>query len=522
MTILNDLEERLLRSSTKSPRQWIENNLWIKTKDRRVILLRFNDIQEEYWANKTDWDIILKYRQGGISTLVLAEFFEDTARNENTTSVVVAHDRDSTEKLFNIVKMYFDRLPLDEKARLCANPEKPQYKNRRELYFDKINSWFVVGTAGNIEFGRGQTINNLHCSEVAFWPRPEDLMAGLLEAVPSGGRVRLESTPNGFNYFYNECQDAQMGEGVYNFHFFPWWVQKDYTEDLDSGEDAQIQSSLTEEEQKLIDRKDLTLGQIKWRRLKKKTLKKKFPQEYPEDDISCFLGSGNCVFDTELLADYLHGCRNPIRTEENGCLKVWKEPEKGKKYAIGADVAEGLEHGDFSTCYVIDEETAEDVAQMKGHWPPEVFAKKLAELGHYYAKHYPRGQLPPVIGVERNNHGHSVLNTLVNTEKYESIYRHEDYDPRTRQKRKRLGWPTDAVTKPIMIDDLDAILRAGVPVNSKDFVGEAMTFIRKRDGAMEAEEGCHDDLVVARAIAVQMRKKYRPAARALGSKPKGW
>jgi len=111
---------------------------------------------------------------------------------------------------------------------------------------------------------------------------------------------------------------------------------------------------------------------------------------------------------------------------------------------------------------------------------------------------------------------------LVNTEKYESIYRHEDYDPRTRQKRKRLGWPTDAVTKPIMIDDLDAILRAGVPVNSKDFVGEAMTFIRKRDGAMEAEEGCHDDLVVARAIAVQMRKKYRPAARALGSKPKGW
>ncbi len=516
MTLLEELEKKLTPHTEKSARVWIEDNLWIRTKDRRVTNLRFNHIQNAYWQQKTSWDIVLKYRQGGVSTLILAEFFEDTARNENTTSVVVAHDRDSTEKLFNIVKMYYDKLPIEEKARLCANPEKPQYKNRRELYFDRINSWFVVGTAGNLEFGRGLTINNLHCSEVAFWPKPEDLLVGLLEAVPQEGRVRLESTPNGFNYFYNECQTAKSGDSRYSFHFFPWWVQKDYAEDPNGLEDSEAHKALTDEEKDLMQREDLTIQQIRWRRLKKKTLRKKFAQEYPEDDISCFLGSGNCVFDTGMLSDYLAGCLEPVTSEDNGRLKVWKVPEKGKRYCIGADVAEGLEHGDYSAAYVIDEETCEDVAQLRGHWPPEVFAKELAELG----KMYGTGQSLPVIGVERNNHGHSVLNTLANMERYENIYRHEDYDPRTRKKRKRLGWPTDSVTKPIMIDELDALLRTGVPVNSKDFIGEAMTYVRKRDGSMGAEDGCHDDLVVARAIACQMRKTRRRVP--VQDKPSGW
>lgn len=506
-----------------SPQEWIEHNLYIKTKDRKIVPLRFNDIQNAYFDEKTNRDLILKYRQGGISTLILAEFFENAARNPHTNCIIVAHDADSTEKLFRIVLLYYDQLPEVEKSRLCKNPDKPQYKNRRELYFDRINSRIEVGTAGNTNFGRGQTINNLHCSEVAFWPHPEDILPGLLQAVPADGRIRFESTPKGFNEFYSMYEAASNNESSNAAHFFPWWIQRDYQVVLDSGEVIE----LTSEEQELNDKiqrqgyQILTPEQIKWRRLKKKDLGRDFVQEYPEDDVSCFLGSGDCVFDTETLQDYLNSCLEPMHTEENGRLKVWREPERGRKYCIGADVAEGLAHGDYSTAYVTDMETGEDIAQIKGHWEPDVFATKLDTLGHAYAKYYPKHEPPPLIGVERNNHGHSVLNTLNNVLKYPNIYRHEHYDPKTRGKSKKLGWPTDSVTKPIMIDDLAALLRDGVPTNSKDFVSEAFTFVRKKDGSMGADSGCHDDLVIARAIALQLRKLRPSRARALGRKPQG-
>ena len=525
--LYNRIQAKAEEVSTVKPelssREWIESNLWIKTKDRKIVPLRLNGIQLAYAEKKTNRDLILKYRQGGISTYILAEFFEDAARHENTNCIIVAHDADSTEKLFRIVLLYYDRLPEIEKARLCKNPDKPQYKNRRELYFDRINSRIEVGTAGNTNFGRGQTINNLHCSEVAFWPRPEEILPGLLQAVPEDGKVRFESTPKGFNELYIMYQDCKNDESPNIAHFFPWWVHGEYQSPLDPGE----QMELTEEERKLQTKVQdagypaLTMEQIKWRRAKKKELKRDFIQEYPEDDVSCFLGSGNCVFEIELLQTYLAGCKPPLREEENGRLKVWKGPARNREYVIGADVAEGGSDGDFSTAYVTDKATGEDVAQLKGHWPPDVFAKKLADLGIHYSRYYATHELPPLLGVERNNHGHSVLNTLINVVKYPNVYRHEHYDPKTRTKSKKPGWPTDAVTKPIMIDDLDELLRAGIPINSNDFIGEALTFVRKKDGSMGADDGCHDDLVIAKAIAMQMRKLTPRRSRALGRKPAG-
>ena len=74
------LEERLeaLLAMRENPRPWIETNLQIRTKDRRVVPFAFNAAQVDYYDHRTRRDIILKPRQLGFTTLICALFFADT------------------------------------------------------------------------------------------------------------------------------------------------------------------------------------------------------------------------------------------------------------------------------------------------------------------------------------------------------------------------------------------------------------------------------------------------------------
>ena len=114
-----------------------------------------------------------------------------------------------------------------------GNPFAPSVSssNAKELMFDKIDSGYKVGTAGNKAVGRSQTLQLFHGSEVGFWPNGEEHLAGVLQAVPSeaGTEVILESTANGVGgVFYEMVQAAQRGEGTYQLIFVPWYWQPEY------------------------------------------------------------------------------------------------------------------------------------------------------------------------------------------------------------------------------------------------------------------------------------------------------
>ena len=127
---------RRLLELRQDPTPWIEQNLFIRTKERKVVPLRWNDPQRDYMENRTNRDLILKPRQLGFSTQIEALFFGDTVLTPNTTSVMLAHDMASTEVIFGIAQLFWDRLPESEKA-LCG---PPRYSNRREFYWPTINS----------------------------------------------------------------------------------------------------------------------------------------------------------------------------------------------------------------------------------------------------------------------------------------------------------------------------------------------------------------------------------------------
>jgi hypothetical protein len=411
---------------------YIETLLVVKSKERKTLPFKLTQIQKRVVSEQRLRNIYLKPRQVGLSTLILAQNFARVVTEENYTAVTAAHDADTTEILFDTIHYFYNNLP---------DKFKPvtKYSNRRELYFPVLNSRYVVFTAGGKNGpGRGVTANAIHGSEVSRWPNPDDLLSGLMESAPKDARVDLESTANGAGDFFNVTYDeAKAGVNGYRAFFFPWWWQSEYS--LSRKEavtyDVDLTGEFDEEETALVEKHSLNINQIYWRRWKKATLKRQFQQEYPEDDITCFLTSGNLFFDLEVLQRAQKvGEIEPLEVSDNGRLKVWEYPQEDRTYIIGADVAEGISAGDYSAAYVVDAFTGATVAALHGHWNTHDYAVKLSEIGSRYND--------ALIAPERNNHGHAVLSSLIYEIGYENVYQHRDYDAKGNARKSRAFLPT--------------------------------------------------------------------------------
>src|SRR5438105_11018358 len=198
----------------------------LRIRDRAGALasLALNRAQIELARDRSTRKIILKARQLGITTWVAARFFLRTITHPGTLTVQVAHDQESAEEIFKIVHRFLENLP--EPMRL--GPLRTSRSNVRQIVFPELDSEYRIETAADPNAGRGLTIQNLHCSEVARWPRHASAtLASLRAAVPAGGEIVLESTPNGASgCFYEEWQRAQ--ESGISRHFFPWWFEPQY------------------------------------------------------------------------------------------------------------------------------------------------------------------------------------------------------------------------------------------------------------------------------------------------------
>lgn len=506
-------------------------DLRIRTKQRSVIPFVPNSTQIEYlrllgWEEGKQMselrEIVLKGRQLGMSTLILALMFMDTVNHPNTSSVVVAHDADSTIELFSKIQVFYENLPDHKKPH-------NKYANRREFDWDEIGSRFFVGTAGSKDFGRSRTINNLHASEVPFWPDTAgNLMVGLLQAVPESGNVFMESTANGLgNYFHGEWVSATDGTGVFQPRFFEWYKNPEYVREVPDDFEPY------EDEIALAQRYELSDQQLMFRRYKMREIKEKFPQEYPMSAEEAFLVSGSPYFHRDSLSEMLLECKvsDPIAVRDAiperfdrlrklvnaGKLVIYELPVAGEKYVVGADTAEGLDadgQHDFDSADVLSVSDWEQVAHLHGQWDTHEYGLILAELGEFYNM--------ALVGVERNNHGHAVLNAMLHTANYpqqpqyggSGVYYHEEYDEKKRLKARKPGWPTTPKTKFFALDGLaTSVENFDIKINSRVTIGEMLTFVKLPGGKAGGEGKSHDDRVMSLAIAdavLKARPKESP------------
>jgi hypothetical protein len=129
--------------------------------------IRLRDaIAKQRTAGKPVRIIYLKSRRIQATTGTAAEFYHTTAFKPGVHTVVLAHDAPSSEKIFGIYKR-FHKSYQPFAAGTIALPLGRLLSDR--IYFEfgdgPESSYIQVHTAGNVNFGRGQRITNLHFSD---------------------------------------------------------------------------------------------------------------------------------------------------------------------------------------------------------------------------------------------------------------------------------------------------------------------------------------------------------------------
>jgi hypothetical protein len=470
-----------------------ERLLQVRGKDGMLRPLRANRAQRAYEERRGRENIVLKARQMGMTTWVAGRMFLRTILRPGTLTVQVAHNQTAAEEIFRIVQRFYTSLPAGvHDGILCRSRD-----NRRQMVFPRLDSEYRVESAADVNAGRGLTMQNLHCSEVARWPRDAGAtLAGLRAALAPGGELVVESTPQGaFGCFYelwngdgNAAGLGGAGSGEIVRHFFPWWWEESYVGAAVRREEQ------TAEERALAEREGLTAEQIGFRRRQRAQFRGMARQEYAEDAATCFLASGDCIFDVAMLERRLQKAVEPVERSEGGRLWVWFGPQTGRRYVVGVDPAGGGADGDFCAMQVVDVDTGLQCAE----WRARVTVREAAEAAVRVARRYNGA----VLAVERNNHGSGMLACL----EYQELNGAGGPEIEIYARGGVPGWPTTAHTRPAMLERVGVALDAEAGwLQSSRLLGELKTMVRQRNGKAAAAAGCHDDCVMAMAVALSVR-----------------
>lgn len=185
---------------------------------------------------------------------------------------------------------------------------------------------------------------------------------------------------------------------------------------------------------------------------------------------------------------------------EHGSIAVYRMPEDGVPYVIGGDTAG--EGSDSFTAHVINNITGEQCAVLCHPYDEDIYAKELYCLGMFYNE--------ALIGIEANTTTYPIreLERLG----YRKQYIRETEDNFTHRPKYSYGFRTTALTRPVMIANLVALMREHLElIHDRATLEEMLTFVRSEKGRAEAQNGAHDDLVMALAIAYYIREQQGAA-----------
>ena len=522
--LLRLLEEKNKRNKLKDYENnftsFANDNIKIITKDARkgFIDFSFNSCQKKITEllDKQLADtgkvraIILKARQQGISTYCAGRVFWKTYFTPHSRSVVMAHDSATSDALFNLSKTIIKNMTTVYKPNEVKSNAKeivissPHFIKEGK---EKPIASYRLYTAGSPEAGRGTTPTIAHLSEVAFWQHDEKILAGLFQGISEapGTEVILESTANGATgEFYRLWRGALEGENEYLPIFLPWFSTDEYHREPPEGFER------SSEEDLLVEQHGLNNGQLYWRRLKiAEGGELKFRQEYPATADEAFIVAGKSVFamdkvnqlapvepEKKMLFDF-HSTAWEVSRDGN--LDIWKYPDWDSNYIVAADVALGVGQ-DYSCAVVLDTDRKVIALYRDNYIDPSKFGDLLFYLGRYYNN--------ALLTVESNSMGVATLSRLTQMN-YINLYKQTKISAISKEEGQVPGFRTTQVTKPHIIGNLkNAVENDDIWIASKVIIQELKDYVSTESGRTEAAPGCHDDTIMATAIALETLRTH--------------
>jgi hypothetical protein len=471
-------------------KKWRINHLYkIVNKQGKLITFTENEVQADYNSKAHRRNINLKSRQRGFTTNALIDGLDDVLFNRNFNFTLIAHTKNDAKKIFQKAKIAWEHFPLKSLYTLTAETQE-------ELHFAHGSTIRITTSA------RSDTVQRLHISEFgkicAKYPeKAREIITGSIPAVPTSGRIDIESTAEGeIGDFYEMCQEAMYREPKndleFKFHFYGWTddndcvLEGDYTEIPQELRDYQAKYSLND-------------SQIYWYFVQRKVLKDKMTQEYPTTPDEAFASSGLKLFPIDIILKKLD---NEVFTgRTSGDWIYYKDYRQGHHYGLGCDVAEGIGR-DSSTIIILDFTTSEVVAVYKSSAiSPDLLAFEIRNGAERYGN--------PIVGVERNNHGYATLVKLKEIYPTSHIFKETNIDRVLDTKGVRLGWHTNLSSKPRMLFELKSAIEDDlVKIYDRALLIEMKVYDKNELNVIKADEDTtnHFDLLMALAIAYEMRK----------------
>lgn len=413
-----------------------------------------------------DFNIILKSRQMGISTLTAAYSLWLMVFHKDKNVLCISINQETSKEIVTRVRFANDNLPSWLKV-------KEQEDNRLSLRLTNGSQIKAVSSAGTS--GRSSALSLLIIDEAAFIDNITEIWLSAQYTLSTGGRAIMLSTPNGVgNFFHQTWIKAEAKENEFNTIKLPWHLHPERDQ---SWRDKQTELSGV----------------------------KGAAQECDCD----FATTGNGIVDAVTIDFYKQSkVKDPIemRGIDHGYW-IWEYPDYSRNYIVSADVARG-DGGDYSAFQVIDVESMAQVAEYKGLIGTKDYGNMLVTVATDYNN--------ALLIVENANIGWAVLQQIIDRQYPNTFYSSADlqYVDVERQLTNKInrdekkmvpGFTNSQKTRPLLISKLESYFRErSVEVRSLRFMDELAVFIW--DGnKVAAMKGYNDDLVMAMSIGLWVR-----------------
>jgi hypothetical protein len=470
---IDEIKEEFLKCKTDAV-YFISNYIKVSHPKRGLVNFELYPFQrtiiKEFFTHR--FNILRKFRQAGCTTLIAAYSLWLCMFNPyKTVAILSKGEAESTEIIDRIKLMHAELPPWLQ----------PKIMEDNKHTFKLENKSVIKSKASGKQSGRSIPGSLLILDEAAFIEHIDTIWAAAYPIISTGGSVIALSTVNGIgNWFHKMYTQAINGENNFNAIDITWKEHPEY-----------FRQSGYEHLYELMAKYEPPVNIDDWEKNTRANLSlKEWLQEYEAN----FLGTGETYIDGEILRQLKSDVNREYRIKYNNRMRVWKDPQPYHEYVIACDPSIGRER-DYSAFHVIDLYNGEQVAEFYSNRTPiNEFAKIIVDEGRLYNTAY--------VLSERNGIGNNLIYFLHESLEYENLVMDDN---------REIGMQITQKNREVLLADMEHNIRSNkVKINSERLVDELLTFVIDKDtNKIKADTNCHDDLIMAFAMAVNTFNKLR-------------